>query len=155
MVIEGIGPTYHALTGEHIGPDIIDPMEYKKDLRRGTDATGNLFQTTSGASANTALVDAAGTAHTPVYAVRFPIETVSIMAPTYVLRGHYTLEHIETAARVFEKACRVGDETRFQFLRDKTIDRSTQIRLLRELAEGRRDHQQREHRGSPFHLSRR
>jgi phosphoglycerate kinase len=135
MAIEGIGPTYHALTGEHIGPDIIDPMEYKKDLRRGTDATGNLFQTTSGASANTALVDAAGTAHTPVYAVRLPIETVSIMVPTYVLRGHITLDHIETAARVFEKACRVGDETRFQFLRDKTIDRSTQIRLLRELAE--------------------
>ena len=80
-------------------------------------------------------MDAAGTAHTPVYAVRFPIETVSIMAPTYVLRGHYTLEHIETSARVFEKACQVGDETRFQFLRNKPIDRSTQIRLLRELAE--------------------
>lgn len=135
MVIEGIGPTYHALTGEHIGPDIIDPIEYKKDLRRGTDATGNIFETTSGASANTALVDAAGTSHTPVYSIRFPVETVSIMAPTYVLRGHYTAEHIEAAARIFEKACQVGDETRFQFLRDKTIDRSTQIRLLRELAE--------------------
>jgi phosphoglycerate kinase len=135
MVIEGIGPTYHALTGEHIGPDIIDPAEYKKDLRRGTDATGNIFETTSGASANTALVDAAGTSYTPVYAIRIPIETVSIMAPTYVLRGHYTVEHIEAAARIFEKACRVGDETRFQFLRNKMIDRSTQIRLLRELAE--------------------
>ncbi len=135
MVLEGIGPTYHSLTGEHFGPDIIDPMEYKKDLRRGTDATGNIFQTTSGASENTALVDAAGISHTPVYAVRVPIETVSIMAPTYVLRGHYTVEHIEAAAKVFEEACRVGDEKRFQFLRDKKIERSTQIRLLRELAE--------------------
>ena len=135
MVLEGIGPTYHSLTGEHFGPDIIDPMEYKKDLRRGTDATGNIFQTTSGASENTALVDSAGISHTPVYAVRVPIETVSIMAPTYVLRGHYTVEHIEAAAKVFEEACRVGDETRFQFLRDKKIERSTQIRLLRELAE--------------------
>ncbi len=135
MVLEGIGPTYHALTGEHIGPDIIDPIEYKKDLRRGTDATGNIFETTSGASTSTALVDAAGTSHTPVYSIRFPIETVSIMAPTYVLRGHYTVEDIEAAARIFEEACRVGDEKRFQFLRDKSIDRSTQIRLLRELAE--------------------
>jgi phosphoglycerate kinase len=135
MALEGIGPTYHALTGEHIGPDIIDPVEYKKDLRRGTDATGNIFETTSGASASTALVDAAGTSHTPVYSIRFPIETVSIMAPTYVLRGHYTIEHIEAAAHILEEACRAGSATRFQFLREKNIDRSTQIRLLRELAE--------------------
>jgi len=135
MVLEGIGPTYHSLTGEHIGPDIIDPIEYKKDIRRGTDATGNIFETTSGASASTALVDAAGISHTPVYSIRFPIETVSIMAPTYVLRGHYTIEDIEAAAKVLEEACRAGDHQRFQFLRDKTIDRSTQIRLLRELAE--------------------
>ncbi len=135
MVLEGIGPTYHALTGEHVGPDIIDPIEYKKDIRRGTDATGNIFETTSGASASTALVDAAGTSHTPVYSIRFPIETVSIMAPTYVLRGHYTIDDIEAAAKVLEDACREGDHQRFQFLRDKEIDRSTQIRLLRELAE--------------------
>jgi len=135
MVLEGIGPTYHSLTGEHIGPDIIDPIEYRKDIRRGTDATGNIFETSSGASASTALVDAAGVSHTPVYSIRFPIETVSIMAPTYVLRGHYTMEHIDAAAASLEQACRAGAETRFQFLRTRNIDRSTQIRLLRELAQ--------------------
>lgn len=133
IMLQAIAPTIHSLTGELFGPDTIDPIAFGKDLRRGVSAVSNIYGTSSGAGKNTVLVDAA-TIGIPSYAIRTPHATGSLVLPTYVLKGRYSMDDVAEAVKFMQKAFRTPEgDARFAFV--EGIDRSSEILLLRELAD--------------------
>ncbi|MFH1354829.1 MAG: triose-phosphate isomerase [Candidatus Omnitrophota bacterium] len=94
----GLMVTYHALTGEIPGPDVV--ADEKKQTRK-RNPEGNIIPTTTGAANAIGQVDLMTTKMSG-FAVRFPTDVGSLVSSTYILPGTYSREDFIDAAKFVE-----------------------------------------------------